>query len=187
MALLLKVNSSKPHLFHSSPDCMKHGHQHYKMFKTYFKTAWRFLLKNKTFSFINIFGLAVGTLCCMYILVYVRDQYSYDKHHADLNRIFRLDKKLKTPEGTYNLAISGGSFAPAMKRDFPEIEQFTRVVPLIGIDKHILRYKNNSIYETDPFYVDSTFFDVFSYHFVEGNRESTDEPLFGGIVKICVR
>jgi putative ABC transport system permease protein len=146
------------------------------MFGTYFKTAWRFLMKNKTFSFINIFGLAVGTLCCMYILVFVRDQYSYDKHHADLNRIYRLDKKLKTPEGTYNLAISGGSFAPSMKRDFPEIEQFTRVVPLIGIDKHILRYKNNSMYETDPFYVDSTFFDVFSYHFVEGNRKALMNP-----------
>jgi putative ABC transport system permease protein len=146
------------------------------MFRAYFKTAWRFLLKNKTFSFINIFGLAVGTLCCMYILVYVRDQYSYDKHHAGLNQIYRLDKKLKTPEGIYNLAISGGTFAPAMKHDFPEIEQFTRVVPFIGIDKHILRYKNNSIYETDPFYVDSTFFDVFTYHFVEGNKKALMNP-----------
>ncbi len=118
------------------------------MFRTYFKTAWRFLLKNKTFSFINVFGLAVGTFCCLYILVYVRDQYSYDKHHKQLDQIYRVDKMEKSPDGVVNLAISGGFLAPAMKRDFPEIEQFTRVVPLIGVDKHLLRYGNNSIYET---------------------------------------
>ena len=48
------------------------------MFKSYWKTAIRSLLKNKTFGFINIFGLAAGTFCCLYILLYVRDQYSYD-------------------------------------------------------------------------------------------------------------
>ncbi len=146
------------------------------MFGTYFKTAWRFLLKNKTFSFINIFGLAVGTLCCLYILVYVMDQYSYDKHHADINRIYRVDKKQKSPDGTFDLAISGGFICPAMKRDFPEVEQFTRVVPFIGVDKHLLRYKDHSIYERDPYNVDSTFFDVFTYHFVAGNKNALMKP-----------
>ncbi len=63
-----------------------------------------------------------------------------------------------------------------MKRDFPEVEQFTRVVPFIGIDKHLLRYKDHSVYETNPFYVDSTFFHVFSYHFVEGNKNALMKP-----------
>ncbi len=146
------------------------------MFRTYLKTAWRFLLKNKTFSFINVFGLAVGTLCCLYILVYVKDQYSYDNHHAGASNIFRIDKMEKSPDGTHRLAISGGFLAPALKRDFPEIEQFTRVVPLIGVDKHILHYGNKSIYETNPYYVDSTFFDIFSYHFVLGNRNALMKP-----------
>ena len=52
------------------------------MLRNYWKTAMRFLLKNKTFSFINIIGLAMGTLCCLYILLYVEDQYSYDRHGA---------------------------------------------------------------------------------------------------------
>ena len=163
------------------------------MFRTYFKTAWRFLHKNKTFSFINIFGLVVGTLCCLYILMYVLDQYSYDKHHADVTRIYRVDKKQKSPDGTFDLANSGGFVCPALKRDFPEVEQFTRVVPFIGIDKNLIRYKDHSIYETNPFYVDSTFFDVFTYHFVAGNKsalmkpytvvllKSTAEKLFGSV------
>ncbi len=53
------------------------------MIKSYLKTALRFLLKNKTFSFINIIGLAMGTLCCLYILLYVQEQYSYDKHYKN--------------------------------------------------------------------------------------------------------
>jgi putative ABC transport system permease protein len=146
------------------------------MIKTYIKTAWRFLLKNKTFSFINVFGLAIGTLCCLYILVYVKDQYSYDKHHDGVSRIYRVDRKLITKDGVYTLANSGGFICPAMKRDFPEIEQYTRVVPFIGIDKHLLRYKDHSVYETYPYYVDSTFFEVFSYHFVEGNKSSLMKP-----------
>ncbi|HEV3223597.1 MAG TPA: ABC transporter permease [Puia sp.] len=146
------------------------------MFKTYFKTAWRFLLKNKTFGFINVFGLAIGTLCCLYILVYVKDQYSYDKHHDGVSRIYRVDRKLTANDGVHNLANSGGFICPAMKRDFPEIEQYTRVVPFIGIDRHLLRYKDHSVYETNPYYVDSTFFEVFSYHFVEGNKNSLMKP-----------
>ena len=51
------------------------------MIKNYLKIALRTLGRNKTFSFINIFGLAIGTLCCLYIVLYVQDQYRYDKHH----------------------------------------------------------------------------------------------------------
>ncbi len=153
------------------------------MLKTYFKTASRFLLKNKTFSFINIFGLAVGTLCCLYILVYVNDQYSYDKHHVDVNRIYRVDRKLSTKDGVFTLANTGGFISPAMKRDFPEVEQFTRVVPFIGIEKHLLRYKDHSVYETNPYYVDSTFFQVFTYHFVEGNGNALMKPYTAVLLK----
>ena len=64
------------------------------MLKNYLKTAYRFLLKNRTFSFINIFGLAAGTLCCLYILLYVADQYSYDKQHHDAKDVYRLTTDL---------------------------------------------------------------------------------------------
>jgi putative ABC transport system permease protein len=65
------------------------------MLKNYFTTAIRFLLKNKTFSFINIIGLALGTLCCLYIVLYVMEQYSYDKHHKLANDIYRVNSLLK--------------------------------------------------------------------------------------------
>ena len=141
------------------------------MFKSYLKTAVRFLLKNKTFSLINILGLTLGTLCCLYIVLYVTDQYSYDKQHAGVQNIYRVDEhaiaKARGYEGDQATTVAP---VPAlMKHDFPEVEQFTRVVPFLGVDKQLLKYNNKSFYETDAIFVDSTFFDIFSFHFVTGN------------------
>jgi len=147
------------------------------MFKNYFKTAYRFLIKNRTFSFINIFGLAVGTLCCLYIVVYVQDQFSYDKHHKNAGDIYRVTTDLVLTGDRHHNGTASPPIAPAMKKDFPEVAQFTRVVQTLGIAKHLLKYKEKSIYEEKEYYVDSTFFDVFSYHFVSGSAAGAlDKP-----------
>src|SRR5882724_1097269 len=111
------------------------------MLKNYFKIAFRFLVKNKTYSLINIIGLAIGTLCCLYILLYVKDQYSYDKHHRDVNNIYRITTSMQLRGDKHNNATSSPPIAPAMKRDFAEVQQFTRLVTTIGINQHLLRYK----------------------------------------------
>jgi putative ABC transport system permease protein len=141
------------------------------MFKNYLKTTFRNLWKNKTYSFINIIGLAIGTLCCLYILLYVEDQYSYDKHHTDAKNIYRITTSLSLPGDKHNNATSSPPIAPAIKNDFPEVKQFTRVVGTgsLGAKQHLLRYKEKSFYENDAVFVDSTFFDVFTYHFTNGN------------------
>ena len=112
------------------------------MIRSYLKTAVRFLLKNKSFSFINIFGLAVGTLCCLYILLYVQDQYSYDKHHKDAKDIYRVNSDLALTGDRHNNATASPPIAPAIKRDFPEVLQFTRHVGIGG--KNLLKYKEKS-------------------------------------------
>ncbi|MCW3119213.1 MAG: FtsX-like permease family protein [Chitinophagaceae bacterium] len=139
------------------------------MIKSYIKTAFRFLLKNKTFSFINIFGLTVGTLCCLYIVLFVSEQYSYDKQHA--GAIYRVNQHfINKNEGKDHYAATVvAPVVPLMKKDFPEVEQFTRVVPFLGVDKHLLRYRDKVLYEKDAAYVDSTFFTVFNYHFLSGS------------------
>jgi len=162
------------------------------MYKNYFKTALRFLQKNKAYSFINIVGLSIGTLCCLYILLYVKDQYSYDKHHRDGNNIYRLNSYLKIGGDIHNNATASPPIAPAIKREFGEVVEFTRFVTSIGLKQHLLRYKEKSFYEKDAVYVDSTFFNVFTYHFIYGNpstvlkqpydivlEKETSEKLFG--------
>lgn len=162
------------------------------MIRNYFITASRFLLRNLGYTLINVFGLAVGTLSCLYIILYVQDQYSYDKHHKEDKSIYRVNRLASGQGNTYNLAITPAALTPAMKHDFPEVSQFTRVVPLLGIEKHMLRYNEKAIWEKDAFFVDSTFFDVFTYRSVAGNlqtalanpysvvlNKSTAEKLFG--------
>jgi putative ABC transport system permease protein len=141
------------------------------MLKSYLITAWRFLLKNRTFSFINIFGLTLGTICCLYLLLYVSDQYGYDRHHADARDIYRITARynIKTRGTIENVATTASPAAPLMKQDFAEVVQFTRVVPFAGVAQNLLEYKGKTLYEKDAMYVDSTFFDVFSYHFISGN------------------
>src|ERR1700744_6407307 len=128
------------------------------MIKSYLKTALRFLLKNKTFSFINIIGLAAGTLCCLYILLYVQDQYSYDKHHRDGKDIYRITTSLGSTGDKHNMATVSPPIAPAMKRDFPEVLQFTRLYSsdLFGNNSNMLVYKDKSFNESGLVYVDST-------------------------------
>lgn len=149
------------------------------MIKSYLKTAFRFLLKNKTYSFINIFGLAAGTLCCLYILLYVHDQYSYDKQHKDDSRIYRVTTTLGLPGDMHHMASASPPIGPAMKNDFPEVENYTRVLTTdkLGAKEHLLRYKEKSFYETDALVVDSTFFNIFTYHFVYGTPDGAlNEP-----------
>ena len=69
------------------------------MFRSYLRTALRVLARNKTFSAINIFGLTLGTLCCLYIVLYVTDQYSYDRQHHQVHNIYRVDTHIKGAGG----------------------------------------------------------------------------------------
>ncbi|HWK05287.1 MAG TPA: ABC transporter permease [Puia sp.] len=162
------------------------------MLRNYFKTALRFLEKNKAFSFINIIGLAMGTLCCLYILLYVQEQYSYDKHYDHAGDIYRVNAIIVLGGDKHNDASTSPPIAPALKHDFSEVLQYTRVVPTFGADQHLLRYKEKSLWEKRAYFVDSTFFDVFTYHFTNGNAlnvlsepysvvlmKATSDKLFG--------
>lgn len=141
------------------------------MIRSYLKIAFRNLSKSKTFSFINIIGLAIGTICCLYIVMYVIDQYSYDKQHDRVENIYRINSDFVIQGAKFNNATSSPPIAPAMKNDFGEVQQFTRVVPTdgFGVKQHLLRYNEKTIYEKGAVYVDSTFFEIFAFHFVQGN------------------
>lgn len=122
------------------------------MLQNYLKLAWRNLTKSKTFGFINLFGLAAGTLCSLYILLYVQDQYSYDKHFKDVRDLYRLTTFWSGPDDKANWATVTAPVAPAMQKDFAQVLDYTRVIPAIGIDHHLLRYKDKSFYEKDGLY-----------------------------------
>jgi putative ABC transport system permease protein len=144
------------------------------MIKNYLKVAWRNLVKNKVFSFINIFGLSVGLTCCMLITVYIYNEVSYDKYHKNIDRLYQLattfvkdGKEDKTPN-------TPAPMAAAMKQEFPEISETARIMALFAEDKTLLQSRDGSdvqksFYETKGFMADPSFFKLFTYHFIEGN------------------
>jgi putative ABC transport system permease protein len=139
------------------------------VFKNFVKTSFRFLSRNKSYSFINIFGLALGTLCCVYIILYVTDQYSYDKQQPDAKDIYRVVTDLSLPGDKHHNATTSPPILPTMKKDFGEVLQYARLAPTLGVSKHLLTFKEKSFYEQDALYADSTFFSIFNYHFLYGN------------------
>jgi putative ABC transport system permease protein len=146
----------------------------YDMFQSYFKIGWRNLLHNKGFSFINIFGLAVGMTACVLIMLYVVDEMSYDKHHEDGDRIYRIASEVK---GEKYVALSA-PIAEGLKKDFPEVEQSTRLLRFPGTDKMLLREEKSQkqFFEINGFYVDSTFLQVFTYDLKFGDVNALNEP-----------
>src|SRR6201990_602284 len=96
------------------------------MIKNYIKTAFRGLMKNKGFTFINVFGLALGLTTCLLIVFYVFDELSFDKFNVNADRIYRINNNIKFGGADNSYAQSPAPTAAALKADFPEIEEVAR-------------------------------------------------------------
>jgi putative ABC transport system permease protein len=140
------------------------------MIQNFLKIAWRNLFRNKVYSLINILGLAVGITTCTLITMYVMDESSYDKHHTDGQRIYRIATESKGEKWVSTPA----PLAAGLKKDFPEVEQVARLLRMPGLDKFLLGYEptKKQFYETNGFYVDSTFFQLFDYSFKFGDKNT---------------
>lgn len=143
------------------------------MFKNNLKIAFRSLFKQKLYTTINILGLAVGVASCLLIVLFVRNEYSYDKFFKDGDRIYRMVLERKYPNHSTFYAIIPHSFAGVALRDFPEIES---VANLFGFGDFPMSYRNerDEIKQFDEDFMliaDSTFLKMFSFHLLKGNPE----------------
>src|ERR1700704_3019070 len=136
------------------------------MLKNYFKTAWRNLMKNKTFSFINIVGLATGMAACIIIMLFVAYEKSFDNFHT--KNIYRLNEvqKFEGMVASQKVGLSMFPMGPTLQKEFPEIKNFTRIH---WTDKVQMTYGDKRIYLPNVFYVDSTFFQLFDFKLLRGN------------------
>lgn len=148
------------------------------MLANFIKIALRNFWRNKTFSFINLFGLALGTVCCLYILLFVQEHRGYDRHHREAENLYRAISDLDfSGEEKHHMATCSPPIVPAMQVDFPEVEAVARVCKPPDVEQHLLKVGEKVFYEKAGYYVDSTFFRLFDYHFVAGNpQHALDEP-----------
>ena len=150
------------------------------MYKNYLVTALRNLLKNKTFSAINIFGLAIGIAAFLLIVNYLRFEYSYDSFNKNEDRIYRIPMTVAEKDGKpQTFAFTYPALAPAMKKDFPEVEEVVRFRKVWGVvshgDKKII--ENGRI-----FYVDPSVFKIFSFSFEKGSPATAFTQLNDAVI-----
>ena len=138
------------------------------MLKNFLTIALRNLGKNKAFSIINIFGLAIGIAACIVIMLFVFYEKSFDAMHS--KNIYRLDEVQAFPGMVQpqNVALSMYPMGPTLTSDFPEIKNFTRVRQANKLD---LSYGDKRIFFPTIMYVDSTFLQLFDFEVVRGDRK----------------
>lgn len=150
------------------------------MFKNYLKVAIRNLGKRKGFTFLNVFGLAIGVGCCLLIVLYVLNELSYDRFNQKADRIYRVTQTTITPAKEETETTTPFLVGPMMEGEYPNwIERSVRFYNR-GDKKHsFLDVDAKDSFRTDGFFfTDSTFFEVFSGSLLRGNPdEALDEPL----------
>ncbi|MGD9346444.1 MAG: ABC transporter permease, partial [Candidatus Aminicenantes bacterium] len=143
------------------------------MLKNYIKTAFRNLKRYKGYSFINLMGLAIGIACCILIMIYMQDEFSYDRYPQHFERIYRITYHAQTPDrGEINTARTPPPWAPSLAQDYPEIESYCRLkTPLVSwlvsreeVDKRF--------HEKGFYFADETVFDFFNFSLKKGDPQT---------------
>jgi len=137
------------------------------MFKNYFKIAFRNLQRNKIYSFINIAGLSIGLACAMLIILYVKDEISFDRFHKNVNNIYRIVTKSKHNGIEYKDGTTGFLQGPRFTQNIPGILSFVRVQSGAEDIK-----TGTEVQSQDLLYVDSGFFSVFTFPLLNGNPKT---------------
>jgi len=132
------------------------------MIKNYLKIAWRNLVRNKAYTFINIGGLSVGMACTILILLWVKDELSYDKFNKSASQIYRLTANV----AGIKAAVNPVPIAPALKQQLPAVKDFTRLEALHSV----VTVGNRKFDEKNIYYTDPNFLQVFDYPLLLGNK-----------------
>lgn len=163
------------------------------MLKNFLKIAYRNVFKYKSYSLINIFGFALGISCFLLIFFFIRDELSYDTFHTKADRIYRVAEIYTQSGNVQHIANSSGPWGPALVEEFPEVEQFVRLMPPLTQCLISRMDKDIHFYEERFLFADESFFDVFDFELLSGDTrsvlsepssvilsQSTAEKYFGG-------
>jgi putative ABC transport system permease protein len=128
--------------------------------------ALRNLRRDKWYSILNILGLTIGITFSIFLILYVRDELSYDRHNKKVDRIFRINSYIHEKDKNTDWTLTQLPMGPTLKNDYPEVEEQVRFQ---GRERTLFKYEEKQFYETKVYYVDSTIFNVFTHHFLEGS------------------
>ena len=142
------------------------------MIKNYLTVAIRNIARNKTFSVINILGLAIGMACCILILLYVQDELSYDQHHEHADRIYRIATEADVAGTRTQAAITPFPMGPALVKNYPEVIDTVRFYkgddPQISVEDQY----GHLFFEDNVLFTDANVFEVFNFSLSQGDIET---------------
>lgn len=147
------------------------------MFINFFKTFIRNLLRNKTYSFLNIFGLAIGIACAGFIFLWIEDEVNYDSCYPKKDRLYEVVDSFTNEGKTDVVRASSGPWAEAMKTKIPGVADACRVKQYT----YLLSYNDKAIYGTCTL-TDSSFFSMFDMRFVQGNTKNAFKELYSVVI-----
>ena len=144
------------------------------MIKLLFINALRSIVKQMPYSFVNVLGMTIGVASVLMVLIWIAVETSYDKFHADHDRLYRVNLILRTPNKEINSPVINAPAGPEYKREFPVIENSVRFDV-----KSLSAIYNDKVTKLQVFYTDSTFFDLFTFELSEGDKNSCLESSQG--------
>lgn len=139
------------------------------MLKNIIIVALRNIRKDISYSSINILGLTLGIASALLLVIYIADELSYDRHHDNADRIYRVSSTITEPDDQFKWIIAQIPFAPQVKEDYPEVEAAVRI---FNFGRNLFRFEEREFYEDNFYYADSAVFDVFSHNFLAGSPYS---------------
>lgn len=153
------------------------------MLKNYLKIAIRSLFRHKTYSLINVLGLAAGICVSTLILMFVVHEHSYDRFHARHSDINRVIGKVKMGDNEFQMNSFAASFAPAIAEGVPQVADFVRILPSYrNVAIADPTQKGEAILEKNVMFADPSFFKVFSFPLEKGNAAAALQKPFTMVV-----
>jgi putative ABC transport system permease protein len=144
------------------------------MLKSYFKIAWRSLSRNRLYSLVNIGGLTTGLTCCMLIGLYLVNELSYDRFHANAERLYRVTTEYTVSGAVTRVGQTGSMAGPRLAAALPQIQSFVRIQ---NFQPYVVRVEDRTFVEPRFLFADSTFFSMFTFPLIEGDaRTALDAP-----------
>ena len=146
------------------------------MFKNYIKITFRNIQRNKGYALINVFGLAIGLACSIFIILWIQDELSYDRYHEKADRIYRVADESQSDGAIRRSVKTSAQLAPALVQDFAEVENAVR----FSRNKYLIAYENKQFWH-NIFFADPSLFEIFTIPFTKGDpKTALNDP--GSIV-----
>jgi len=145
------------------------------MFKNFLRTTFRNIRRNKGYSFLNIFGLAIGIACAGFIFLWVEDEVNFDSNNVNKERIFLIKTNDQVDDGVFTHSSTAGPMAPAMQSTLPGIENTCRTTE---DGTSFLFTIGNKAVNASGKYVEPSFFKIFTLPFVQGNAGDAFSQLY---------